>query len=329
MSTNKEERAALTSRIGNVKKRKAEVELSRVFAPKPSTPPLRSILTNGTSAHLPLTPPDSSPSPAISPRESKRKRGEESGSLASMSKKTKRAHEYSNVEESNGNKRKYTQATDELDKASPRKRINNTPSLHPPRPTIPQKSPHLSNSTNNLRISAPITDTTNAPPVNTAPHNTHYTPTNPPPHMRFAGLRWNPAIHAWDSRFTPLHTTSTDSPHPTLTPLYPFTLNPNNPRAPTIKRKVLLPHDPSLDNRWRNRLAEIEEEEARKGGEERGRRQQWEWEIDGIEEEEGQVVEGKSGSPNGDREGSQEGRLDAVKAEELRARATRRGMKNS
>lgn len=93
-------------------------------------------------------------------------------------------------------------------------------------------------------------------------------------------------------------------------------------------RKVLLPHDASLDNRWRDRLAEMDEEVAIQGREGRDRRQQWEWEIDGEEEEdEDVVVEGKEGSSDG--EGSQEGRLDAVKAEELRARAARRGRRSS
>lgn len=105
---NKEERAALASRVGLVKKRKAEAEVPRVIAAvrtvptervyrasntnrlqaKPSAP-LRSILTNGTSPY-PVTPPptDSSLSSA-SPPESKRKREGESESVSCVSKKIK------------------------------------------------------------------------------------------------------------------------------------------------------------------------------------------------------------------------------------------------
>lgn len=63
------------------------------------------------------------------------------------------------------------------------------------------------------------------------------------------------------------------------------------------------------------------------GGMDGGRAQQWEWEIDGVEEEGEQVVvvEGKE---EGGRE-SPETRLDAAKAEELRARAARRGRRSS
>ncbi|RDI76768.1 hypothetical protein Vi05172_g13247 [Venturia inaequalis] len=316
---NKEERAALASRVGLVKKRKAEAEVPRVIATTKPLAPLRSILTNGTSPY-PVTPPptDSSISSA-SPPESKRKREGESESVSCVSKKIKQAHAHSNVDESNGKKRKHSQDAGEVDTASPRKKINNTP------------FPRRKSST--LRIPAPITSPTTTPPINTAakPRKPHYTPQNPPPNTRFTGLRWNPAIRAWESKFTPLPTPSTSattSTQRTLTPLYPFGLNPHTPRASINMRKVLLPHDASLDNRWRDRLAEMDEEVAIQGREGRDRRQQWEWEIDGEEEEdEDVVVEGKEGSSDG--EGSQEGRLDAVKAEELRARAARRGRRSS
>ncbi|KAE9978762.1 hypothetical protein EG327_007285 [Venturia inaequalis] len=318
---NKEERAALASRVGLVKKRKAEAEVPRVIATTKPLAPLRSILTNGTSPY-PVTPPptDSSISSA-SPPESKRKREGESESVSCVSKKIKQAHAHSNVDESNGKKRKHSQDAGEVDTASPRKKINE------------QNTPFPRRKSSSLRIPAPITSPTTTPPINTAakPRKPHYTPQNPPPNTRFTGLRWNPAIRAWESKFTPLPTPSTSattSPQRTLTPLYPFGLNPHTPRASINMRKVLLPHDASLDNRWRDRLAEMDEEVAIQGREGRDRRQQWEWEIDGEEEEdEDVVVEGKEGSSDG--EGSQEGRLDAVKAEELRARAARRGRRSS
>lgn len=147
--------------------------------------------------------------------------------------------------------------------------------------------------------------------------------------MKFTGIRWNPQIQAWDSKFTPLPTPPpvTDISTPIYrprNPYYPFGLNPKHPRDPTNLRTVALPYDASLNNRWRDRLAEMDEDE---GGMDGGRAQQWEWEIDGDEEEGEQVVvvEGKE---EGGRE-SPETRLDAAKAEELRARAARRGRRSS
>lgn len=66
-------------------------------------------------------------------------------------------------------------------------------------------------------------------------------------------------------------------------------MDPDVPRDATNLRKVALPHDPELKCRYRDSLAELDEKEGRKV-----RSRRWEREIDGVEEEEGAVVEGVS-----------------------------------
>ncbi|QDS68834.1 hypothetical protein FKW77_006588 [Venturia effusa] len=317
----KEDRALLITRVGILKKRKVNSQevkavVTPVQPPPPTKAPLRSILTNSTSASLP-TPPASSSS--VSPPGKKRKREDEGVSTLS-SKKVKQSHEHSNIEESGNNKRKRTQEAIDLDTTTPRKKPNTTTSSKPQTRPILLPKP-LGQPT--LRIPAQINDAPApalVPSLTTAqpPKPSLYTPTNPPPNTKFAGLRWNTQTKIWDSRFIPLPIPQeTDAP---ITfhhrdPRYPGGLDPAAARDATNLRSVELPFDPSIDMRGRKRLAEMEETEATEVV-----ARQWEWEIDGAEEEE--VVEGKA-EKEGDRE-SPEARLDAEKAEMLRARRARR-----
>lgn len=66
--------------------------------------------------------------------------------------------------------------------------------------------------------------------------------------------------------------------------------------------------------------------EAGEGGKGEGGARQWEWEGDGVEEED--VVEGKEEEGGKGGRESPEGKLDAGKAGKLRAKAARRGRRS-